>query len=159
MLVTDVENQRVVVFGPSGKFIRQFGGKGDGPGQFAAPTGIAAGPDGSIYVADYDQDRIQKFSEEGKFLLQWGSSGAGNEQFNSPNGLAIDQAGNVYAADFYNKVIKVFDATGKFLKTIGRPGQWYLGELDYPTDVDVGGERAHLGGRCLQLSRSAFRFR
>ena len=137
VVLTDAKAFRVVVLSESGEVLRSFGSQGEGQGQFENPTGVAVAPDGSIYVADYDLDRIQKFSESGEFLLEWGSSGEGDEQFDSPNGLALDRAGNVYVADFYNKVVKSFDAEGNFLRTIGRPGQWGRGALDYPTDVDV----------------------
>jgi len=138
VFVTDAANQRVVIFSGEGEFIRQFGSEGDGPGEFQRPTGIAVGPAGSIYVADYMQDRIQKFTAKGEFLRQWGSTGSGNEQFRSPNGLAVDKKGRVYVADFMNKVVKVFSPKGEFVHTVGQPGQWQLGDLDYPTDVDVG---------------------
>lgn len=137
VVVTDAARQRVAVFGPQGEFLFAFGTRGDGPGQFALPSGVAVGPEGFIYVADFIQDRIQKFTPTGEFVLEWGGSGAGERTFNSPNGLATDARGNVYVADFYNKVVKVFGPEGESLRRIGRPGQWRLGALDYPTDVDV----------------------
>jgi len=137
LLVSDTGNQRVIVFDPSGNYIRQFGQKGSGPGEFSHPMDIAVAADGSIYVSDFFQDRIQKFTAEGEFVLQWGSSGEGNTEFNAPTGLAVDQSGNVFVADFYNKIVKVFSPQGQFLRTIGSPGQFGPGKLDYPTDVDV----------------------
>lgn len=137
VIVTDAHHERVVVLTPDGKFIRQFGSRGDGPGQFHRPTGLAVGPDGDIYVADYDLDRVQKFSPKGKFLLQWGSHGSGPTQFNVPEGMAVGPHGHIYVSDFLNKVVKVFTNHGKYLRTIGSPGKWRLGTFDYPTDVDV----------------------
>jgi hypothetical protein len=43
-------------------------GFADGPGeqaQFSAPRGIAAAPDGTIYVADSENDRIRCVSPKG----------------------------------------------------------------------------------------------
>ncbi|MBL4799598.1 MAG: NHL repeat-containing protein [Oleispira sp.] len=137
LLVSDTGNQRIIVFDESGKFIQQFGKKGDGPGEFSHPMDVAVGPDGSIYVSDYFQDRIQKFTSDGNYILEWGTPGEGKTQFNAPTGLAVDRAGNVYVADFYNSVIKVFSAEGQFLRTIGSAGQFGPGKLDYPTDVNV----------------------
>ncbi|CAN5147126.1 hypothetical protein BH24PSE2_BH24PSE2_06760 [soil metagenome] len=137
VLVTDARNYRVVVFDASGNYLRAFGEEGDGPAQFALPSGVAVGPDGSIYVSDYLQDRVQKFTESGRFVLQWGGSGDGDTEFDSPIGLAADTRGRVYVADFYNKVIKVFSPQAEFLGRVGRPGQWRPAGLDYPTGVDV----------------------
>jgi DNA-binding beta-propeller fold protein YncE len=137
VVVTDAANQRVVVFETMGRVVRTFGAAGEGPGQFALPTGVAVGPGGHVYVADYNQDRIQKFTPTGEYLLEWGGFGTGESEFDSPNGLAVDAVGNVYVADFYNKVVKVFSGNGEFLCRVGQPGHWQLGALDYPTDVDV----------------------
>ena len=37
------------------------GGSGSNPGQFALPLGVAAGPDGRLYVLDSDNSRVQVF--------------------------------------------------------------------------------------------------
>lgn len=137
VLVTDAQNQRVVVFNRSGILVRQFGRKGSGPGEFALPSGVAVGVDGSIYVADYMQDRVQKFSETGAFILQWGNTGSGPRQFRNPGGLAADKDGHVYVADIFNHRISEFDSQGKFVGSLGRHGQWRLGDFDYPSDVAV----------------------
>ena len=55
---------------PAPRFIRAWGGLGDGDGRFFHPLAIAAAPDGAIYVAD-DHERVQKFDAEGRFLASW----------------------------------------------------------------------------------------
>ena len=42
-----------------------FGAAGTEPGQFQRPRGIAAAPDGSLYVVDTDNSRIQHLTREG----------------------------------------------------------------------------------------------
>ena len=37
-------------------------GAGTEPGQFRLPIGIAAGPDGKLYVVDSDNARVQVFT-------------------------------------------------------------------------------------------------
>ena len=86
VLVSDTNNQRIVVFDKSGNLIRQFGEEGDGPGHFSHPMDVAVGADGSVYVSDYFQDRIQKFTDTGEFLLEWGGAGEEGARFNARTG-------------------------------------------------------------------------
>ena len=68
-------NSRVVKFSKEGKFIKWWGGKGTGPGQFNVPHSIALDSKGRLYVADRGNNRIQIFDQNGKFLNQWTNFG------------------------------------------------------------------------------------
>jgi len=68
-------NTRVVRFSKDGKFIKWWGGKGTGPGQFNVPHSIAIDSKGRLYVADRSNNRIEIFDQEGKFLNQWTNFG------------------------------------------------------------------------------------
>ncbi len=59
-------NEAVFKFGPNGKYITRFGGKGNEPGQFRAPHGIAVDGQGRIYVGDIKG--IQVFDPNGRYL-------------------------------------------------------------------------------------------
>ena len=59
MLVTDNGNDRVQVFGRDGAFVRQWGGRGGGAGQFRDPWGIAAS-EGEVFVGCCS-NRVQVF--------------------------------------------------------------------------------------------------
>jgi DNA-binding beta-propeller fold protein YncE len=61
-------NARIVKFSKDGKFIKQWGEHGSGPGQFEVPHGIAMDSQGRILVADRGNRRIQIFDRDGKFL-------------------------------------------------------------------------------------------
>ena len=54
---------RVQEFSPSGAYLTQWGTTGGGNSQFRRPTGVAAGPNGNIYVVDSLNDRIQRFTQ------------------------------------------------------------------------------------------------
>ncbi len=58
---------------PGYAFVTAWGGKGDGPGQFNDPTGIAVAG-GEVFVADARNGRIQVFDLDGNFKRQFGSS-------------------------------------------------------------------------------------
>ena len=75
-------NTRVVKFSKDGKFIKWWGGKGTGPGQFDTPHSIAIDSKGRVYVADRSNNRIQIFDQDGKFLNQW-------TNFGTPWGVSV----------------------------------------------------------------------
>jgi sugar lactone lactonase YvrE len=64
-------NRRVIHFDDRGRFVRQWGEDGTGPGQFALPHAIAIDSQGQIYVADRNNARIQVFDTAGKLLAVW----------------------------------------------------------------------------------------
>lgn len=64
-------NRRVVHFDSQGRYVRQWGEQGNGPGQFALPHSIVADPENRLYVADRDNGRIQVFDVQGKLLAVW----------------------------------------------------------------------------------------
>ena len=84
-------NTRVVKFAANGKFIKWWGGKGTGPGQFDVPHSIAIDGHGLVYVADRANNRIQIFDQKGKFLKQW-------SHFGTPWGLFI-RGSRIYVVD------------------------------------------------------------
>ena len=50
LYVTDFQEPRVVVLDSTGRVLGIIGRKGEGPGEFIAPTGPVIGPDGALYV-------------------------------------------------------------------------------------------------------------
>ncbi len=66
--VVDAGSCRVLVFDPGGKFVRAIGRKGQGPGEFATPTGLCLTGDGGIAVADRDNGRIQLVGPNGSLV-------------------------------------------------------------------------------------------
>ncbi|MCV7123947.1 hypothetical protein H7H53_12795 [Mycobacterium lacus] len=84
-------NARIVKFDKTGNFIKQWGHKGTGPGEFDTPHTIAMDSAGRLFVGDRNNNRIQIFDQDGRFLDQW-------TQFSRPSGIYI--TGDViYVAD------------------------------------------------------------
>ncbi len=75
-------NNRVVKFSKDGKFIKAWGKKGSGPGEFNVPHTLAFDSRGRLFVGDRSNSRIQIFDQDGKYLEEW-------KQFSRPSGIFI----------------------------------------------------------------------
>lgn len=64
-------NARVAHFDKHGKFVKQWGKPGIGPGEFSLPHAIVVDSKGRLYVADRSNVRIAVFDQSGKLLDQW----------------------------------------------------------------------------------------
>jgi sugar lactone lactonase YvrE len=85
-------NARVVKLSKDGTFIKAWGKKGAGPGEFNVPHRLAMDSSGRLFVADRSNSRIQIFDQDGKFLAEW-------KQFGRPSGVFIDKNDVIYVAD------------------------------------------------------------
>lgn len=103
-------------------FVREWGPKGDAPGELRRPRGIAVDAQGTLYITDDRTHRVQMFDRAGNLLGGWGRFGSQPGEFNAPIGIAVDDVGNVYVADTGNLRIQKFTAGGSFLLEWGSPG-------------------------------------
>jgi DNA-binding beta-propeller fold protein YncE len=72
LIVTDgYGNDRVMRFTKDGKYLGEFGARGNGPGQFQLPHNAVVDAKGLIYVSDRDNQRVEVFDSTGKYLRQW----------------------------------------------------------------------------------------
>jgi DNA-binding beta-propeller fold protein YncE len=106
-------NARVVKFSKEGKYLRAWGQKGKGEGEFNLPHAIRVDAKGRVYVGDRENNRIQVFDPDGRFLAQWKDTGA-------PFGLFLTPQGRMLLADGRAHLARVLDLDGK---TLGRWGQ------------------------------------
>jgi hypothetical protein len=68
LFVLDQQNTRVLVLDARGKYLRQFGKKGGGPGEFQAPLGLAILSDGNIAVSDLGNRAFVIFKPSGEYV-------------------------------------------------------------------------------------------
>ncbi|HYL34571.1 MAG TPA: peptidyl-alpha-hydroxyglycine alpha-amidating lyase family protein [Bryobacteraceae bacterium] len=85
-------NARIVKFSKDGKFIKAFGKKGSGPGEFDGPHALAFDSKGRLFVGDRSNNRIQIFDQDGNFIAAW-------TQFGRPSGIFIDKRDTLYVTD------------------------------------------------------------
>jgi len=108
-------------------FIREWGGEGNGPGQFKEPWGVAVAPNGDVYALDTWNHRIQVYSEQGVLKRTWGvfgqvqePSGPGNV-FYGPRDIIFDDEGSFYVVDTGNKRVVKYDPEGRMVGATGGP--------------------------------------
>jgi len=85
-------NARIVKFSKDGRFIKTWGRKGTGPGEFDVPHALALDSRGRLFVGDRGNSRIQIFDQEGMFIAEW-------RQFGRPSGIFIGRDDTLYVTD------------------------------------------------------------
>lgn len=65
LYVLDPGNHRVVVVDPAGRFLREFGQEGEGPGEWRAPGSMAVLGDGRVVLADAGHRAYQIYGPDG----------------------------------------------------------------------------------------------
>jgi sugar lactone lactonase YvrE len=85
-------SHRIARFDRSGKYLSAFGKRGNGPGEFMQPHGLALDSQGRLFVADRGNNRVQVVTTDGKFVADY-------PQFSRPSGVYIDRNDMLYSAD------------------------------------------------------------
>ena len=105
---------RVLKFDKTGKFIKSWGGKGKGPGQFEVAHGIAIDAQGLLWVTDRENQRIQIFDGDGTFVRELKYAGL-------PCSLDIGRQ-YIYMVNGFAGQILQMDLNGKVLAATGKAG-------------------------------------
>src|SRR5947207_2670368 len=125
-------NPPILIFEPSGKFLRSI------DGNFKSAHGLRIDADDNIWTTDNANHTVSKFSPAGKLLLRLGEKdvpGEDETHFNKPADIAFAPNGEFFIADGYgnSRVVK-FDKDGRFLLAWGKKGR-AEGEFDLPHAV------------------------
>jgi sugar lactone lactonase YvrE/mono/diheme cytochrome c family protein len=83
---------RIVKFDSAGRYIKEWGSRGPGPGQLEVPHSLALDSRGRLFVGDRWNNRIEIFDPDGKLLGVW-------TQFGRPSGVYIDAHDTLYVTD------------------------------------------------------------
>jgi len=112
-----------IVYNKSLFNIKTYGNFGRGEGEFWSPTGVAASPDGWVWVTDLGNHRVVKLFNTGDTII-WiqsiGKFGCDELEFDSPYDIACDSKNTIYVTDEANNRIQIIDSTGTLVMIIDR---------------------------------------
>ncbi len=131
--------QRVTMCTLDHEFLGQFGGYGEGDGQFIWPRSIDVDQQGNVYTSDERLNRITVFTGDGAFVAKWGTTGSGEGELKGPSGIAFDADDNLLVVDSENHRIQKFSKDGEFLSKWGEQGSGD-GQLDLPWGICLDGQ-------------------
>jgi tripartite motif-containing protein 71 len=130
--VSFMVQNKIAVYDPAGKVVREWGRRGSGNGELWQPGGIVIRPDGTLFVADQCNHRVQHFTLEGRFLGQWGGHGSlpgrfggpepAGSRFAGPHFLAQDRRGRLYTTEGVLGRIQQLTPEGRPLAAWGSKG-------------------------------------
>jgi len=148
LLVVDFYNHRVQVFSyddDGGSFMSKLGGeRGNQPGQFNYPDGIAIDHDHDrILITDGFNHRVQLLSlSEQSFLSCIGQRGSGDLEFEYPQGIAVDKHHHrIIIVDTNNhRLVFLSSIDLSFLFKIGNQGS-RPGEFNSPSGIAIDDDR------------------
>ena len=147
LYVADSGNHRVQKLTSRGEFVRKFGQKGIGPGEFDFTTAVILDSNNRLIVSDRGNRRIQIFNEVGGWLLTIDGKGTVNHCFEYPTGLALDPLGNIHVTDLGCTDIKVFTKEGVYFRSYG--------DAKTAMGITINGEGyiivSEAGGHCLSI--------
>lgn len=110
-------NSRVVKFDKEGNYVKAWGERGTGKGDFNTPHSIVIDKNQTLYVADRANNRIQLFDTDGNFKQMWtGLPGPPWSFCITPGPNQVIYVGSV------GKIYKM-DLNGKVLGTLGHYGR------------------------------------
>lgn len=83
---------RIIKFSKDGKFIKEWGKQGSGPGEFKNPHALAIDSKNRLFVCDRGNARLQIFDLNGNYIAEW-------TQYGRPSGLYIDKNDKLFVMD------------------------------------------------------------
>ena len=110
IFVSDMSNNRIVVFNENGEFIRSCG-----QNFLNWPNGVLCDNMGRIFVTSRTDNKILVFGQSGEYI----STFHNGNSLSKPRGISFDADGNLIVCDTGNKCVRFFSPDGNTFKTVG----------------------------------------
>lgn len=130
LMVADTGRHRIAIYsidGIQGKLVDTL------RESLRKPEGVAAGPDGAIYVTSAARDTVTKFLD-GQLIGDVGQSGSGPNEYIRPHDIEVTVDGRVIVADPGNNRLQVLSQDLTFVGEIGEPRHVFNEPKYFTTD-------------------------
>ena len=119
--VSDAGNFRVQEFTRTGRFVRQVGSFGTGPGQFTWPFDLAVDADGNLYVADDRAETLTKVTPSGRQVWRHGGLGVENDPrlLGHQHLAGFDPSGHLLTVNDDAGLVLLWNASGEVIGGFG----------------------------------------
>lgn len=131
--VADLGNSRVQQFDRDRNFVRSWGTRGDGDGQFRAPGNVDVDTDGTVWVSDFLRGDVQQFTADGTFIQRIDPSGDAN--IINAGAVTIAPDGRVWISDYHRNRFVIFERDGTFHGVLGGVGSSPEARMQEPWQV------------------------
>lgn len=124
-------NSRVVKYDKNGRFIKQVGSRGSGPGQFNLPHTLVVDAQGNVYVGSRSDQRVEVFDNDLNYKATYDNVGApwvmcitsgphqylytSNSNPDSENSEVAKVTGQIFKMELDGTVVGKFGVAGKQL--------------------------------------------
>jgi tripartite motif-containing protein 71 len=132
LLLSDIEDDRVIKLDNFYAYGQTFGGFGYGEGSLRDPLGISVDWKENVYVADSQNDRVAIYDLFGNFLKS-----LGERTLRKPSGVVVGEDGLIYVANTEKNSIAIFDQQSNLVLEYGTWGSG-IGNFSKPTDLKLG---------------------
>jgi sugar lactone lactonase YvrE len=134
LFVASTGSHSVRRYDAAGRLVREYGGRGDGPGEMNFPTYLWLSPPTELLVSDTMNFRIQRIDAQNGVLGVFGKVGNGAGNLARPKGIAMDRHGHIYVVDGVHHAMQIFDRDGRLLLAVGEQGS-SIGQFWLPSGV------------------------
>lgn len=160
--VVDSMNERVLEFGPEGRFISVCFSKDKlgGSDRSFAPRRLTFSESGYAFLTDVEADGVIVLSRFWEPISVIGGFGSSEGRFSDPLGLTCTRAGQLFVCDSGNGRLQILDTLGNFVASISVcSGRALCEPVDVDADPDGSLYIVDRAGRKVQIFGSDKTFR
>jgi hypothetical protein len=156
--VLDKKEAKVYVFSSEGRYLKNIGRLGEGPGEFRKPCSLYIDSNDLIFVLDESNRRIEIFNKEADYVK---SIKIINFPGGSSKNVIVSKSGNIYISGYYKAsnisyLLAKFSSTGEFLEYIPLPMKEYNGIELNVQDRDMVASYLSGGSICIDKNERIY---